>query len=201
MTPSDVVRKPWKQVIHEQLVAARQNPDDSTKSFVTDDQMYSIWDLVLTGHAYDWEKRDDPESLLPHDISTWGNKLLKVVSILVYIQWGKWSDFRSIFLDEVGCPRKDRADAALPFSLEAMEMSEFLGCYANLFNNNQYLFLPILIKEGRDQVFDHNYRLPIIWESKDCATGSYGEVSQVWVARGQFRFAKGKIVSGTVSLA
>jgi hypothetical protein len=194
---------PWTDVVHEEITTALHSPElqdeDATKPFITEDQTRSIWNHLLNGHAHESKENDDPDNVLPPDIAIPQKELLKVVSILVYIHWKHWSDFRSTFFDEAGCPRVDRVDAALPFTLEALRKSDFLGDYANLFHDNQYAFLPIVIKENKDQAFDHNYRLPITSESRDVDTGSYGEVTRIAVARGQF-CAKDKIINGTVSL-
>ena len=194
---------PWTDVVRKEITAALQNPElqdeDTTTPFITEDQIDNIWYRLLNSHAYESEENSDPEALLPRDIAVPEKELLKVVSILVYIHWKHWSDFRAIFFDEAGSPRIDRTDSALPFTLEALKKPHFLGDYANLFHDNQYVFLPILIKEDQDQAFEHNYRLPIISESRDVDTGSYGEVTRVAIAKGQFCFARDKIRNGTVS--
>jgi hypothetical protein len=194
---------PWTDAVHKEITAALQTPElqheDAAKPFITEDQTRRIWVHLLNGHTYDSEENDDPETSLPRDIDIPEKELLKVVSILVYIHWKRWSDFRAIFFDESGSPRIDRTDNALPFTLEALEKPHFLSNYANLFYDNQYVFLPILIKEDRDLVVEHNYRLPIILESRDVDTGSYGEVTRVAIAKGQFRFAKDKMINGSVS--
>lgn len=191
---------PWTHAALKEIDAALHSPDlqegDTNRSFITEDQIHSIWDRLLSTDFSEPGMPNDNDVPMPRDINTRGKELLKIVSILVLIHWDHWSDFQSIFFLTGGLPRLERTDAELPFTYEVLKQPDFLGGYATLFRDNQFAFLPIIIEEGHDQVYTQNYRLPIVSESKDVETGSYGEVTQVSVAKGCF--SRDRIPNGTV---
>jgi serine/threonine protein kinase len=197
------MRPRWAEVVKKEIIAAIQHPktrnEDANKPFITADQVRNIWAQLVRFQSHELWQEEDPQTLMPCNIDIPGKELLKVVSILVYIHWNSWSDFQSIFFDDDGSPRSDRRDTALPLSLETLANSDFLGDYAILFNEHQYAFLPIVIAENQDPRYGNRYRLPFTSESNDVDTGSYGEVTRVTVAKGQFCFAGDKIVNGSVS--
>ena len=197
------MRPRWTEVVKKEIIAALQHPDtqneDANKPFITADQVRDIWAQLVRFQSHELWQEEDPQSLMPRKIDIPGKELLKIVSILVYIRWDSWSDFQSIFFQDDGSPRSDRTDSALPLNLETLAKSDFLGDDAILFNEHQYAFLPIMIAENQDPCYGHNYRLPFTSESNDVDTGSYGEVTRVTIAKGQFCFARDKIINGSVS--
>lgn len=110
-------------------------------------------------------------------------KLLRTLSILVYIRWTeKWELFGSIFLH-----RNDRLDDRIPYyTLDTL--NEFLSPIdASLFNSERWTFYPILLEEGKSHEFSGDWRLPFINpESSPIAIGGYGQVTKELIASRQF---------------
>lgn len=111
--------------------------------------------------------------------------LLKTISILIYTRWDSWPKFSQIFLDGTTGFRKDNA---LPYSSNVLEEEDFLGpADGAAFENTQYMFIPVIIEEGKNLIFDANFRLPFINVTDQViGQGGYGEVTKVVIARGSF---------------
>ncbi|KAH8731911.1 kinase-like domain-containing protein [Phaeosphaeriaceae sp. PMI808] len=91
-------------------------------------------------------------------------KYLRIMSILIYISFSKWQNFKEIFID-IG----NRTDESLPFELEELRDPTFLdGIVGGLFYDYQWIFCPISIieREKLYEVRDHE-RLP--WIDKPIA--------------------------------
>ena len=111
-------------------------------------------------------------------------RLLKVVSILVFIGWDSWEEFETIFLPKAKNEEQyDRLDAKLPF----VDCS-FLGSsrYGYRFSTDQYIFLPIRIDQGQSQEVSSKWRLPFVDSSDVVGRGGFGEVTRCKIAPGQF---------------
>lgn len=114
-------------------------------------------------------------------------KLLKVVSILVFIHWDRWSDFGTIFL----CHRNnndqnDRLDADLPF-----KDCSFLDSFQIPFSTFQCIFSPVIIEQGGTKEVSSEERLPFTHSSDVVGQGGFGEVTRCVIARGHFLDAAG----------
>ena len=111
-------------------------------------------------------------------------RLLKVVSILVFIGWDRWTDFEAIFLPkDKNEEQYDWIDAKLPFS-DCSFLSSSLDGYR--FSTEQYIFLPIRIDQGKSQEVSSKWRLPFVDSSDVVGRGGFGEVTRCKIAPGQF---------------
>ena len=111
-------------------------------------------------------------------------KLLRVVSILVFIGWDRWTtDFETIFLAKDKTEEQyDWLDAKLPFA----DFSFLPSRYRYHFSINQYIFLPIRIEQGKNQEVSSERRLPFVDSSDVVGRGGFGEVTRCKIAPGQF---------------
>jgi hypothetical protein len=150
-----------------------------------------------------WSDNDLREYVLGLNIGDWEfiqNNLLKTLSILAWIHWDEWSQLARILLKDRPYPDGpfDRLDRSLPHPNKAtLARPDFLAksYFADLFYEAQYIFLPIMLVENRDLEYPRDLRLPFISESESMGTGSYGNVTKVVVAKGQFRNTQGNVVS------
>ncbi|KAI9774238.1 MAG: hypothetical protein M1839_001740 [Geoglossum umbratile] len=131
------------------------------------------------------------ESELVHFVR--GN-LLKTLSILVYIRWSNWPNFRHVFIDHLNdqCTQ-DRLDNAIPYlEPSVLEDRSFLGkLWASQFMETQYDFLPIVVKEGKSLSFPVGWRLPFVnEESVEIGSGGAASVTKETIACGQIVFKK-----------
>jgi hypothetical protein len=118
------------------------------------------------------------------------DNLLKILSILVAIEWRQWNKFTGIFLASMHVPHACRLDESIPFTLEDLEQESFLGDrMGEMFFTTQYAFIPIVIEEGKVMEYPAWKRLPFIQsERKHLGKGSYGLVTKEVIAVNQFRW-------------
>ena len=138
-----------------------------------------------------WGENQRVERLLnfylsPEQLEFVRRNLIKVLSTLIWIGWHHWSEFERIFLNQQNSgARSDRLDDSLPI-LDERELAHgsFLGhpVHARLFLAEQYVFLPISIREDEDQSYPKARRLPFVKVSEEVREGSYGKVSKELVA-------------------
>ena len=111
------------------------------------------------------------------------DNLSRVVSILVFIGWDRWTDFETIFLPKDKKEEQyDWLDAKLPFA----DFSFLPSRYQYHFSIHQYIFLPIRIEQGKSQEVSSERRLPFIDSSDVVGRGGFGEVTRCRIAPGQF---------------
>jgi hypothetical protein len=118
------------------------------------------------------------------------DNLLKILSILVAIEWLEWNKFHLIFLAPMKDPFARRLDKSLPFPLNELVDDSFLGRrMGEKFWKMQYAFIPIVIEEGVEKGYPAWKRLPFIQsERKHLGTGIYGSVTKEVIAVHQFRW-------------
>lgn len=100
---------------------------------------------------------------------------MRVLSILIYIDWNGLSRFRPLFLRENG-----RDDAHLPFTDLA-----FLAGSKDLFSFHQHAFKPVVIEEHNErhiQEISEEHRLPFTEEPELVGNGGYGSVTKRVIA-------------------
>jgi hypothetical protein len=115
--------------------------------------------------------------------------LLKILSILVAIDWGEWIRFRSVFLEPMKDPRHCRLDGSIPFPLVDLEDEAFLGEWGEIFYTTQHAFAPIEIKQGEVNYYPSWMRLPFIRsKSERLGKGTYGSVTKEVIAVHQFKW-------------
>jgi hypothetical protein len=175
--------------INEQLEKIAYNRGSRSK-FVTLNSLEHVWQsentlgrfLAILGLGQDIFLLDDVTK-----------NLIKTISILAAIGWKKWDTFRDIFLEgRGGSVRHDRDDRNLPYSLRDLEGQEgdpFLGSYwAGKFLAEQSIFIPIVIKEGGNEIYREGRPLPFIRsKTVKLKEGGYGSVTKEVIACHHFR--------------
>jgi hypothetical protein len=176
--------------INENLEAKAFNRGSRSDKFVPLNRIEYIWGrdnrlgrfLAILGLGQD--------IFLVDDIT---KNLIKTLSILVAIGWKKWDTFGDIFLEERGgSVRKDRNDHNLPYHLAVLEGQEgdpFLGeHWAGKFRAEQNTFIPIIIKEGGNEIYREGRPLPFDRsKTVKLKTGGYGSVTKEVIVCHQFR--------------
>jgi hypothetical protein len=124
------------------------------------------------------------------DLSYIQDNLLKILSILVAIEWAQWNKFPNIFLAPMKDPFARRLDKFIPFPLKDLEDDSFLGRrMGGKFWKAQSAFIPITIEEGEDKEYPARKRLPFIHSERvQLGTGNYGSVTKEVIAVHQFKW-------------
>jgi hypothetical protein len=129
------------------------------------------------------------------DRTTIMDEYLRIMSILIYIEFGNWADFRAIFLN------RDRTDQNLPFSLKILQGVDFLGKRSGRsFYDAQWMFCPDRIQE-RKGLYHMNgpRRLPWLDNPERIGEGAYGTVTMQTIAAGYLEYDN-RTVNSKVSL-
>lgn len=101
---------------------------------------------------------------------------IKILSILVSMNWNDWTKFAQFFLYPTGWE-----DDKLPYDPQFLPQSN-----RSLFRTIQYMFIPIIIEEGEGPPYDRFLRMPFMG-SEHLGTGSYGVVKKQLIAPGHLR--------------
>lgn len=161
--------------------------DDERRAFICQDDIDAIWTtdrLRKLSNGLDWN--DIP---LVHD------KFRKILSILIFIHFEEWEDFKRIFLNHTTINgARDRTDSHLPFNSH----SRLFDNHANRdFLQKQYIFIPVvLVKETRHSgnhaiEYGEQYRMPFI-KSEFIGDGATGTVFKELVAKNYFQSEGGQ---------
>ena len=169
--------------IKGELDAATKRKDNAQAKFILFSDLESIW--TKHGRLRKFFSRSNWERQHWSQIR---DKLLKVVSILVYIKWNKWDTFKDTFFHHKDADGKhDRLDEHLPFeSLSGLEEPSFLGVYGQNFHADQYVFLPVTITQGEVHEWSKEHRLPFL-ESHWLGEGASAKVYKETIARCHFK--------------
>ena len=149
--------------------------DGGQDSCICGDDLRSVWE----GNRI--------QRLLSHIVSKQDcdfvrQKLLKIISILVFINWDHWSEFGTTFLRHTNDDdQHDRLDADLPF-----KDCSFLDSFQIPFSKFQYIFSPVIIEQGGTKEVSSEERLPFIRSSDIVGPGGFGEVTRCVIAQGYF---------------
>lgn len=104
------------------------------------------------------------------------DNFLKILSILVLLNFRGWDSFKELFIDA-----ERRTDKDLPFKLDHLRATEWLGSRdGDEFFQKQWIFCPFIIKE-RQQPYDapellSQHRMPFIEERVRIGAGASAEV-------------------------
>ena len=111
--------------------------------------------------------------------------LLTLASILVYIEWDDWSNFRALFIDGQGKP-------AVQLPLHEETACELAGTKGPNLSDVQSYFLPVTIAQGENLHFSERDHLPFV--EKECKTsaGVSATVTKIVIERGYFKDANGE---------
>jgi hypothetical protein len=153
--------------------------------FIPQKALYDIWQDRLRDFLQILEYTADDQAL-----GYIRDNLLKILSILVAIEWTEWNKFPSIFLAQMNDPDSRRLDKSIPFPLDVLEHESFLGIrVGEKFYTAQYAFIPIIIEEKEYREYPSWNRLPFIQSGrKHLGEGSYGSVTKEFVAVHQFKW-------------
>ena len=114
---------------------------------------------------------------------------LKILSILVVMNWSEWSQFKAIFIDHPG-----RADRNLPLTEAAFDGTHFRKAERQRFVESQSQFLPATIIENTDLDCPSEFQLPFETEPEIISPkGSYCSVEKVVVASRHYRDSAGEV--------
>lgn len=169
--------------IKGELDAATKRKDNAQAKFILRSDLEAIWTkhsrLKKFFSRSEWGKQHWLEIR---------DRLLRVVSILVYIKWNKWDTFKDTFFHHKDAYGKhDRLDDHLPFaSLSKLEEPSFLGVYGQNFHADQYVFLPVTIEQGEVHRWSKERRLPFL-ESHWLGEGASANVYKETIARCYFK--------------
>ncbi|RAL04452.1 protein kinase family protein [Aspergillus ibericus CBS 121593] len=183
------------------LASAMQNKATPSETFIARESLAAIWSQEILKDFIRLKKpgfRDDDIEVIREDF-------LQIISLLCYIGWPNWAYFGRIFLAHYGLDgRRDRTDAKIgKFQLGDLESDAFLGRpWAHKFLSDQYIFSPIVLREGESLDFSREWRLPFInEESNEIRQGGYGSVTEETIPRGYYRGPHGILSNTPVRIA
>ena len=172
--PSEGDREVILRYIADQLHRRMRRSQDPGKAFICDDDVDRIWSNGngINGLLNSWP--DDKIEQIRKDF-------VKILSILVLIGAGALlNDYCESYLDN-----PEFTDYKLPFGEE--KLLNFLDKGRSpLFLEQQYKFLPAVIKENCHQEIPPHSRLPFESENES-ARGGFGTIDEVSVAPGCLR--------------
>lgn len=168
--------------IREKIKNAIYNKGIYGKEFVSETDLHTIWDYRLQDFLGVLGKTLDDDDLLYIR-----ENLLKILSILVAIGWSEWHRFYNVFLEPMKDHRRSRLDKSIPFDLDVLEHRSFLGDWGRNFRDNQYMFYPIMVEEGKALEYERWRPVPfILKEGEELGRGNYGVVRKEAIAAHQF---------------
>ena len=164
-----VQRQTIQIAIHDKI----HHNHDPSRMFITESELRAVWGDYHLSNIFPAQRWTIQEWRLIRV------GYLKVLSILILIDWAPLvENFRSVFLRHGG-----RSDKDLPFSRE--KLSSFLGASALNFNERQYAFVPVVIRDV-DKMYVHKLkpmeRLPFVAEASGIGGGGFGDVTRVKIA-------------------
>jgi hypothetical protein len=108
-----------------------------------------------------------------------------ILCILVTIEWNAWADFKTTFFPTGNYLQNPRCtDKDLP-----LENVSFLPhTIREDFQREQYIFLPVFIKQDSHNAYDFKRRLPIMTAIPIEETGAQGEVDKVYIEKGYLQY-------------
>jgi hypothetical protein len=108
-----------------------------------------------------------------------------ILCILVTIEWNAWADFKATFFPTGDYLRNPLyTDEDLP-----LENVSFLPPdIREDFQREQYIFLPVFIKQDSHNAYDSKRRLPIMTAIPIEETGAQGEVDKVYIEKGYLQY-------------
>lgn len=157
--------------------------------FITESNLKEIWTKPRIEELFD-RQAWICESISGQPILEYVRQnLLKVLSILVYIEWIDLTDFNLEFVSHVDDKgRWNRQDKDLPLDIRTIGHDHNANTLARDFRRDQYKFIPIIIKERGDEDYPtENYVLPFCNGAKVIGEGSFFKVYKTTIPCGQFK--------------
>ena len=162
--------------IYNAIKQQMRRPGDLSRRFICEHDLREIWgnfQLQTIFPSRSWDAQT---------INLIRNKYLKVLSILIYVGTNSL-DLRAYFRAHFINHPNQRSDQNLPLSLS--ELSFLQGAHSDLFYEQQYAFIPVVIEEHESshvQMVESNRRLPFIEDSNEIGWGGYGRITEVEIA-------------------
>ena len=174
-----VAKEMLVDTIGRELRDSRLRPRENQLSFITAE---AVKQIMTKGRAADLLKDFGPKDDQQLDI-IWKHSR-QILAILIYIRWSKWSSFEKTFLGELDSfKRPERGDHQLPF----LDLNFLEENIREDFDNAQYLFTPIVIRENTHLTYNERFRYPFL-ESKERGEGGFGTVTEELVERKQIEY-------------
>ena len=161
----------------------RRTEESGRYAFITRHILQDIWTYQRLADVFAGVKSQDRPNLSSVRVSH-----LKIMSILVIIGWGKWSKFKSTFVDFSG-----RTDYNLPLDGPAVFSPHFNKSQVQQFVQSQSTFLPASFHENEDREYASNFQMPFLTTPQAVSDkGSYCSVEKVIIVSRQYRNRQGE---------
>jgi hypothetical protein len=180
-----VFDKPHLDQIRRKIRKHIQRSEKSSEKFITAKSLQEIWrfELVEFLKGLGLDKQEQYTFI--------DKNLLKTLSILVHIRWDDWPKFTEIFMEGQGF-RKDRVDSKLPYDLAILQEESFLGGGSGEdFSDSQYIFIPIILTQGKIDTYPIERRLPLNTGGRVLGKGAFGKVMEEVIPQGQLILMSG----------
>lgn len=194
--------------VKEQFDQIAERKDIPDARFIKNHDLREIWDrppqgetqsrLVLLVRRYIVKGHYFPPRF-EHQLR---DDYLRVISILVYITWTKWEEFREIFIEQYDQQQDQviikRKDMNLPFSLDNLRSQNFLDRFGSAFYDSQFIFSPIVVRYQSINKSRIGSRLPVISSAK-IGEGGSGVVFAETIAPGYLEVSENQDLNTVVS--
>jgi hypothetical protein len=176
--------------IYTALHGRMHRRDQPSRSFICEEDIYAVWTNAETrllwelGYRLRWTN---------DDVRMVQSGLLRILSLLVFINFKDWPTFHSFFL----AGRSRMTDDALPIAdpRSLVGLFPYDPAFKDQFVEKQYIFIPIKVAEDDDGVnqqsrWTEHHRLPSIM-SQPMGSGTSGIVTKELIAARHIRQTNG----------
>lgn len=158
----------------------RRTEDEGRHAFITQHILEKIWTDERLADVF-----AGMDSL---DLTRTKGSHLKIMSVLVVMEWTRWSQFKAIFINYPG-----RTDADLPLADSAIAGPHFSKTQVQNFVQSQSMFLPAEFRENEDRDVPSAYQMP--FEAKPeivSQKGSFCSIEAVTIVSRQYYDSQGE---------
>jgi hypothetical protein len=158
--------------------------EDPSQKFIPSARLDDIWTTVRLEEFVELARPGFERRLIPEV----RDKLLRTLSILVYISWPDWHLFGATFLHHRNLHgMQSRLDDRIPYyNLDSLRAFLDDIC-ADRFLAERWTFFPIVLEEGKTQEYSRDWRLPFVNpHPHTIGSGGYGLVTEEEIAEQQF---------------
>lgn len=156
----------------------RLSEESGRYKFITEHIVEKIWTDERLADVF--AGLELPEERYPQCLK---HSHLKIMSILVVMEWTEWPRFKAIFVD-----RPRRSDQDLPFDEGAFAGSELSKTTVQSFLQSQSMFLPAIFYENKDTEYSSDFQLPFkVQPTIISPKGSYSSIEKIELVSRQYR--------------
>jgi hypothetical protein len=158
--------------------------EDPSQKFIPSARLDDIWTTARLEEFVELARPGFERSLIPEV----RDKLLRTLSILVYMSWSDWYLFGDTFLHHRNLHgMQSRLDDRIPYyNLDSLRAFLDDTC-ADRFLAERWTFFPIVLEEGKTQQYSRDWRLPFVNpHPHTIGSGGYGLVTEEEIAEQQF---------------